>query len=374
MRMGMDMRLHIDMHMDSVFGMYQVVRKLIMTGVVAFFPPSDSTTQIALAALCALAFLLLSTSFRPFKEGGHVEHLNFIAQTSTLVTLLIVVFMRSGITEEGSLSQGVLDFVLFLCQASPPLYGLYMTIESASLTFLEQRRSRRDRRKTNKILLDQISFSADSTKGASSSASSSSKRSWAAGQGGALQAIVKQLPLSPRNLKDNKVAPELTKTPAEVALEISKTMEEGSTSSSNEKGQGVKSTSPAPHGDSLVGTGTSPVRVPPEDSAAVLASTAGAQSHNQHATHGASSAHGVQEAEERAPAPVWEAEERIAEEEKLDRLEGMLREAIVTVSRAEAKVTLSKVDGHLGKALNRLKRQAEEGETSFHAAGARPSP
>jgi len=100
----------------------EVVRKLALTGIIVFIAPG-TTSQSWGAMVIGLFFLLLLNRFAPYEDSS-IDHLAFVAQLCTFLTLLMAVTMATDITEEEPFSADFIDAILLVLMAFPFLFAI----------------------------------------------------------------------------------------------------------------------------------------------------------------------------------------------------------------------------------------------------------
>ena len=143
----------------------ELFRKLIMTSVIGFIRPQGSVTQIFFSAIVGLGFWLLSAAFAPF-ESIRTDILNFVAQLSTVLTLLLTVALQAGMAEEGIIAQEVFDMALMILQVVPLVCGVGLVMYAFGSTAAAQRAWRRQVAAVPSILRDDLPANTSTSGGA----------------------------------------------------------------------------------------------------------------------------------------------------------------------------------------------------------------
>lgn len=143
----------------------EVSRKLTMTALVIFVPPEGSTSQITVTLLIGIAFLLASTYFAPF-EDDLLDITNFASQTSTCLTLLVMIVLRTEIINEpGTMfTEAFLNTFLSVAQIIVPIIAVAVAMVSALTTVRKERADVKELvAKVAPVLSDSEPITADST-------------------------------------------------------------------------------------------------------------------------------------------------------------------------------------------------------------------
>jgi len=136
------------------FELSEVARKIGMISLVVFIPPPGSTTQIGGAALIGLIFLIMFSLYLPHIDP-RLNLFSFLSQVCTVLSLLMMLFLRTDISLEGVVSVELLQRVLTIVQCAPPLLALAMAYRTARSNFTKADVAKKQRAKLPAILLDE---------------------------------------------------------------------------------------------------------------------------------------------------------------------------------------------------------------------------
>ena len=117
----------------------ELARKLSISGLLIFISPR-TVTQIWSSLLVCMLFLLLQTFFMPF-EADLDDYVATTGQLCTMMTLLLVLAIKTNLAEEGILTDTVTSALMALFSIAPLLLTFYVVYDLVSSLRAERRRN-----------------------------------------------------------------------------------------------------------------------------------------------------------------------------------------------------------------------------------------